>query len=457
MEDRHYQIPHHVTEIILESISDGVFTVDHAWRITSFNRAAEVITGIPREQAVGKHCWDIFRSNMCEKDCALRRTMKHGKSFMDTATYIITSEGHRVPVVVSTSLLKDTEGEVLGGVETFRDMSLVEELRKELEGRFQVGDIVSRSPGMHKIFRILPQVAESDSTVLIQGETGTGKELLARAIHELSPRCKRPFVPVNCGAFPDTLLESELFGYKKGAFTDATRDKPGYLAKAEGGTILLDEIGDLSAAFQVRLLRVLQDRTYQPLGATEPLQANVRILAATNRDLTNLVGKGIFRQDLFYRLNVIRLDLPSLRERKEDIPMLVKHFLGRLSRLRGKSLKGISQEALSLLMFHDYPGNIRELENIIEHAFVLCPEGQIEVHCLPDNLWVSRHLLAGRGKMDATLKSAEAQLILDTLEQNGYNRVAAARDLGIHKSTLFRKMKALGMKSAQRASRASRD
>jgi PAS domain S-box-containing protein len=457
MEDRHYQIPHHVTEIILESISDGVFTVDHAWRITSFNRAAEVITGISREQAVGKHCWDIFRSNMCEKDCALRRTMKHGKSFMDTATYIITSEGRRVPVVVSTSVLKDTQGEVLGGVETFRDMSLVEELRKELEGRFQVGDIVSRNPGMHKIFRILPQVAESDSTVLIQGETGTGKELLARAIHELSPRGKKPFVPVNCGAFPDTLLESELFGYKKGAFTDATRDKPGYLAKAEGGTILLDEIGDLSPAFQVRLLRVLQDRTYQPLGATEPFQANVRILAATNRDLTNLVKEGMFRQDLFYRLNVIRLDLPPLRERKEDIPMLVKHFMGRLNRLRGKSVKGISQEALSLLMFHDYPGNIRELENIIEYAFVLCREGQIEAHCLPDNLWISRPLSVGRGKMDATLKSAEAQLILDTLEQNGYNRVAAARDLGIHKSTLFRKMKALGMKPAQRASRASRD
>jgi PAS domain S-box-containing protein len=457
MEDRHYQIPHHVTEIILESISDGVFTVDHEWRITSFNHAAEVITGIPRDQAVGKHCWDIFRSNMCEKDCALRRTMKHGISLMDTATYIITSEGRRVPVVVSTSLLKDTKGEVLGGVETFRDMSLVEELRKELEGRFQVGDIVSRNPGMHRIFRILPQVAESDSTVLIQGETGTGKELLARAIHALSPRRDKPFVPVNCGAFPDTLLESELFGYRKGAFTDAIRDKPGYFAKAEGGTILLDEIGDLSPAFQVRLLRVLQDRTYQPLGATKPLLADVRILAATNKDLLDLVERGLFRQDLFYRVNVIRLDLPPLRKRKEDIPMLVKHFMGRLNLLRGKSVREISQEALSLLMFHDYPGNIRELENIIEHAFVLCPEGQIEPYCLPDHLKVSRPLSVSRGKMDSALKSLESQLILDTLEKNDYSRVAAARDLGIHKSTLFRKMKALGMKPERRSGRASSD
>jgi len=454
-ENRQYQVPHHVTEIILDSISDGVFTVDHEWRITSFNRAAEVITGIPREQAVGKHCWEIFRSNMCEKDCALRRTMKQGKSFIDTSTYIITREGRRVPVVVTTSLLKDTKGEVLGGVETFRDMSLVEELRKELERRFQVGDIVSRNPSMHKIFRILPQVAESDSTILIQGKTGTGKELLARAIHELSPRRKKAFIAVNCGALPDTLLESELFGYKKGAFTDATKDKPGFFARAQGGTILLDEIADLSAAFQVRLLRVLQDGKYQPLGATASLQANVRILAATNRDLANLVKEGEFRQDLFYRINVIRLDLPPLRERKEDIPMLVKHFVGRLNRLRGRSVTGVSQEVLALLMFHDYPGNIRELENIIEHAFVLCPGGQIEIDCLPENLRISRPPpMMGQGRMDAALKSAEVQMILDALERSGHHRVSAARELGIHKSTLFRKIKALGIDLPEKNGRA---
>jgi PAS domain S-box-containing protein len=444
-QDRHYQIPQHVTEIILESISDGVFTVDHEWRITSFNRAAEVITGIPRKEAVGKFCWEIFRSNMCERDCALRRTMKHGKSFIDSSTYIITKEGRHIPVVVSKSLLKDTKGEVLGGVETFRDMSLVEELRKELEGRFQVGDMVSRNAGMHKIFRVLPQVAESDSTVLIQGETGTGKELLARAVHELSPRRKKLFIAVNCGALPDTLLESELFGYKKGAFTDATKDKPGLLASAEGGTILLDEIGDLSAAFQVRLLRVLQNQMYQPLGATAPVQANVRILAATNRDLTDLVKNGVFRRDLFYRINVVRLDLPPLRERKEDIPMLVKHFIGRFNRLRGRSVTGVSQEVLSLLMFHDYPGNIRELENIIEHAFVLCNEGQIEIHCLPENLRITRPRPTVHGTMGEAVKSVEAQMILDALDRNRNNRLSTARELGIHKSTLFRKIKALGI------------
>jgi PAS domain S-box-containing protein len=449
-QDRLDQIPHRVTEIILESISDGVFTVDHEWRITSFNRAAEVITGIPREEAVGKFCWEIFRSNMCESDCALRRTMKRGKSFIDTSTHIITREGRHIPVVVSTSLLKDTDGKVLGGVETFRDMSLVEELRKELEGRFQVHDMVSRNPGMHKIFRILPQVAESDSTVLIQGETGTGKELLARAIHELSPRCKKPFIAINCGALPDTLLESELFGYKKGAFTDATRDKHGFLAAAEGGTILLDEIGDLSAAFQVRLLRVLQNQMYQPLGATSQVRANVRILAATNRDLENLVKKGTFRQDLFYRINVIRLDLPPLRERKEDVPMLVKHFIGRFNRLRGRSVAGISQEALSLLMFYDYPGNIRELENIIEHAFVLCREEQIEIHCLPENTRAASPRPTGPGTIGEAVKSTEAQVILDALKRNKNNRLAVARELGIHKSTLYRKIKMLGIDLADK-------
>jgi PAS domain S-box-containing protein len=444
--DKPYKIPHHVTGIILESVSDGVFTVDHEWRITSFNKAAEKITGIPRDEALGKHCCDVFRSNICETDCALRRTMDQGKAFVDTSTYIVNSKKQRIPVVVSTSLLKDADGTVLGGVETFRDMSLVEELRKELDARYQLGDMVSRSPAMHKIFSILPQVAESDSTILIQGETGTGKELLARAIHDLSHRREKPFVAINCGAFPDTLLESELFGYKAGAFTNATRDKPGHFALAEGGTILLDEIGDLSAAFQIRLLRVLQDRTFQPLGGTQPVKADVRIIASSNKELSELVKSGNFRQDLFYRVNVVRLDSPPLRSRKEDVPILVKHFITRLNRLRGKAVTGISHEALTLLISHDYPGNIRELENIIEHAFVLCPEGQIEPHCLPDNI---RALLpAGpttQVKIDTALQSVESQVILDALKRNKYNRLKAARELGIHKSTLFRKIKILGI------------
>ena len=444
-------IPTQVTEIILESISDGVFTVDHEWRLTSFNRAAEKITGIAREDALGKHCWEVFRSNMCETNCALRRTMKQGKALVDSSTYIINRAKRRIPVVVSTSLLKDAGGKVLGGVETFRDISQVEELRKELEGRYQVGDIVSRSPSMQKIFKILPQVADSNSTVLIHGETGTGKELLAKAIHEMSPRKDKPFLAINCGALPDSLLESELFGYKSGAFTQANKNKPGYFSLADGGTLLLDEIGDLSPAFQVRLLRVLQEKTFLPLGATKPVKVDVRIIAATNKNLAGLVKEGSFRQDLFYRINVVCMEIPPLSERKEDIPILVDHFMGRMNQLQNKSVTGISQEALSLLMFHDYPGNIRELENIIEHAFVICPKGELGLHCLPETMHrtSSQHELKDHTdppmEIEAALKSMETQVILETLKRNQYNRSAAARELKMHKSTLHRKIKRYGI------------
>lgn len=433
-----------ITKVILESISEGVFTVDHAWRITSFNRAAEKITGISREEAIGKRCCEVFRSNMCETDCALRRTMTHGTSFVDTATYIVNSKQERIPISVCTSLLKDEKGEVIGGVETFRDMSLIEDLRRELDAKYKLDDIITRSHAMKKVVELIPKIAESDSTVLIQGETGTGKELVARAIHNLSARADHPFVAINCGALPDTLLESELFGYKAGAFTNATKDKPGHFAMAEGGTILLDEIGDVSPAFQVRLLRVLQEKTYTPLGGTRPVKTHVRVLTATNKDLETMVEEGSFRKDLFYRIHVVRLMLPTLKERKSDIPLLVDHFINKFNALQNKKITGISPEALHLLMGHDYPGNIRELENIIEHAFILCHHRVIQPDCLPDTLRPFgaepiHHTMTDR------IQSAEAQAILDALKQNHYNRLAAAKSLGIHKSTLFRKIKALGL------------
>ncbi|NQT10115.1 MAG: sigma 54-interacting transcriptional regulator [Desulfobacteraceae bacterium] len=433
------------TEIILESISDGVFTIDHNWQITSFNHAAEEITGISRKEAIGRHCWEVFRSNMCEGDCALKRTMKEGKSFVSTSTHIINSEKKRIPITASTSLLKDKKGEILGGVEIFRDHSLVEELRKELSARFQMGDMVSSSTAMKKIFNILPQVSESDSTVLIEGETGTGKELAARAIHNLSHRKNEPFVAINCGALPDTLLESELFGYKAGAFTNAVKNKPGHFALAEGGTIFLDEIGDTSPAFQIRLLRVLEEREFQPLGAVKKVKANVRIIAATNQNLSEMVDKGAFRQDLFYRINVVQLKLPPLRERMEDIPLLVERFIGKLNRIRGKAVTGIDQEALEALMHYDFPGNIRELENFIEHAFVLCMEGKIQLRHMPINLSLQSLAADKHATEHDTLKSAEIKIIADVLKRNNYNRKAAAKDLGMHKSTLFRKINKLGI------------
>jgi PAS domain S-box-containing protein len=444
-------------DAILESISDGVFTVDSDWRITYFNRAAEEITGVRRRDAVGRRCSEVFRASMCEADCALRQTMETGKATVNRSAFIVTAEGRRLPISVSTAILKNERGRVIGGAETFRDLSLVEELRKELEGRYQVGDMVSRSAAMRRVFGVLPQVAASGSTVLIEGETGTGKELLARAIHGLSPRRDGPFVAVNCGALPDTLLESELFGYRAGAFTGADRDKPGRFALAEGGTIFLDELGEVSAALQIRLLRVLQERAYEPLGGTEPVKADVRVLTATNRDLANQVKKGLFRQDLFYRINVLRIELPPLRQRREDIPLMVEHFVGKFNRLQGKSVSGVSREAMALLMAHDYPGNVRELENIIEHSFVLCGDGEIKPCHLPES-FVARAPAAARspGDIPSAVRAAEAGAIRVALERNGFNRLAAARELGLHKSTLFRKIKALGLELPPRDGRSGR-
>lgn len=431
-----------VNEIILESISDGVFTVDHNWRIMSFNRAAEEITGTPRSEAIGRYCWEVFRSNMCEGDCALKRTMKEGRSFVSSATYIIDNRQERIPIGVSTSLLKNDKGEVLGGVETFRDHSLVEELRRELSGSLEVGAMVSRSRAMKNIFSILPQVAESDSSVLIEGETGTGKELMAAALHNLSWRKEEPFIAINCGALPDTLLESELFGYKAGAFTGADKDKPGLFQAAGKGTVFLDEIGDTSAAFQVRMLRLLEEKEFQPLGSVEKVSTDCRVITATNRDIAEMVERGEFRRDLFYRINIIRFQLPPLRERMEDVPLLVERCIKKMNHIKGRAVVGVTSEAMSLLLDHDYPGNVRELENIIEHGFVLCQEGEVDVAHLP--AYLQRSTVATTESKPLGQKSmhqAEKDIIMDALRRNSYNRLAAARELGIHKSTLFRKLK----------------
>ena len=433
------------TDAILESISDGVFTVDLDWRINSFNRAAVEITGIPRKDAIGRLCSEVFRSNMCETNCALRKTLKNGKPIIGRSGYIIDEEGGRIPISLSTAVLRNSYGQVVGGAETFRDLSEIETLRHELEGRTHVGEIVSRSPLMQRLFEVIPAIAVSPSTVLISGETGTGKELMARTVHALSRRNKGPFIALNCGALPDTLLESELFGYKAGAFTGATKDKPGRFALAKGGTLFLDEIGDVSPALQVRLLRVLQERSFEPLGGTETVQTDVRIVVATNRDLTELTKKGTFREDLYYRVNVVRIELPPLRRRKEDIPLLVEQFIAKYNRLHHATVRGISQETLSLLMAHDWPGNVRELENIIERAFVVCPDGMIEIAHLPDEMTFH----GSRSTVPTALQDArshlESQAIRTALERNGFSRLAAARELGMHKSTLFRKIKQLGI------------
>ena len=423
--------------IILDSIADGVFTVDENFMITSINRSAENILGISESEAVGKLCYEVFHANICEHSCALKETMNTGRKLINKTIYIVNSIGDQIPVSISTVLLKDDNGKIIGGVETFRDISEIEELRKTIESKYTFQDIISKNNRMQEIFDILPDIAKSDSSVLIDGPSGTGKELVARAIHNLSRRSEKPIVAVNCAALPDTLLESELFGYKAGAFTDAKKDKKGKIASAEGGSLFFDEIGEISPALQVKLLRFLQEKEYEPLGIIKPVKADVRIIAATNKDLLQELSKGDFRNDLYYRLNIINIKLPSLSERMEDVPLLLEYFINRFNKLKGKNIEGVSDEVINILMQYDYPGNIRELENIIEHAFVLCKDSYIQRIHLPVNLRSSDTPF----QSNISLQEVERIHIINTLEKNSWNRTKTAVELGIDQSTLWRKIK----------------
>jgi PAS domain S-box-containing protein len=432
-----------LSDCILNSIGDGAFTVDKEWRITSFNLAAEHITGFKRREAIGQKCYDIFKATICKDACALKQSMATGEEVTNQKVTITNKNGHLVPINVTTSALRDEDGIALGGVETFRDCSALEELRKEINDNYTFKDIISKNHKIKNIFAILPNIAKSDSTVLIEGPSGSGKELFAKAIHSLTGRPGR-YVALNCAALPDTLLESELFGYSKGAFTGAKGDKPGRFALAEKGTIFLDEIGDISPALQLKLLRVLQEREYEPLGSTRTVKADVRVLAATNKNLQELVEQGVFREDLFFRLNVIKINLPPLAERREDIPLLVDHFIHKFNNLKQKNIQSASPEVISILMRHDFPGNIRELENIIEYCFVLCHGGDITVDCLPEGLVapLQTHPLRSMAGESATpLSNAEAGAILAALQKFDGNRGKTAAHLGIEKTTLWRKMK----------------
>lgn len=427
--------------IILDSIADGVFTVNKDWQITSFNRAAEKITGVPKEEAIGQLCKDVLKADICEKSCCLRATMKTGEPIVNKKVQIIDADGHRFPISISTALLRDKKGVLLGAVETFRDISVEEDLRKAIKEKYSFSDIISKNHQMLQLFDILPDIADSASTVLIEGESGTGKELVACAIHNLSSRKKQPFIAVNCGALPDTLLESELFGYMAGAFTDAKKDKPGRFHLAENGTLFLDEIGDITPAMQVKLLRVIQEKTFEPLGATLSIEHNVRIIVATNKRLEELVRQGQFREDLFYRINVFKITLPPLRERMEDIPLLCEHFIGRFNTMQKNDISGISDEAMAVLMGYTYPGNIRELANIIERAFILCKTGLIEKKHLPESLFLVSADISPTN--DISLKNMEKTYLVKALEQNSWDCLKTAKQLGIHKSTLYRKIKSL--------------
>jgi PAS domain S-box-containing protein len=437
---------------IMESVADGVVAVDVDLTIDAFNPAASEITGVPRDQAIGRKCFDILRADVCHQTCPAREAMRTGKTVTCRRVTMLNAHGEELVGSVSAAPLRDFDGKIVGCVATIRDLSSMEMLRKELARSYTYQDIVGKSARMRQLFHILPPIAESESTVLIEGESGTGKELFARAVHDLSPRKKGPYVVVNCGALPETLLESELFGYRKGAFTDAKRDKPGKFDHAKGGSIFLDEVETLTQAVQVKLLRVIQEREFEPLGGAKPVKADVRIIAASNRSLRDMVATGRFRDDLYYRINVVTLELPPLRERRDDIPLLVDHFVGFFNQAKGKLILGVAPAAMRILMTYGFPGNVRELQNVIEHAFVLCDSGMIEPDHLPRTVTKENDCATcpvTTVELEHTLSremgAAEAITIRSALSRNQGHRGKTARELGISHSTLWRRMKRHGI------------
>ena len=438
-------------QCILRSLSESVCAVDLHLRIRCLNAQGRLLTGLKTEDALGAPLEQVFSPETGELHSLITRAMESGETIRGVRTFIVNAYGESIPIVANAAPVRDNTGKLQGAVVTLQDNRAVEVLRRELRHEYTFGDIVTKDERILRILQILPALAESQSTVLIVGPTGTGKELFAHAIHSASPRSDGPFVAVNCAALPDTLLESELFGYKEGAFTDAKHDKPGRFALAKGGTLFLDEVGDLSPSTQAKLLRVLEDRRYEPLGAIESAEADVRIVAATNRDLAAMVDGGEFRADLYYRLNVIAFRLPPLFERPGDIPLLVEHFIERLNAERGRHVKQVSSAAMRWLMRYDYPGNVRELRSVIERAYVLCAHDRIEENCLASHLLGSSSptaLLPPR-KAPVPLRrmapEEQRRLIQEALREHDGHRARTADTLGIDKSTLWRKMKKYGI------------
>jgi PAS domain S-box-containing protein len=433
---------------ILDHLDIGIFTCDRSGHISFFNTTAERITGFLRREVLGKPCPELFPAEFCR--LTPPQGSRKAEEMHDREIRLTANDGRQVPVRARTMHLG---GQGTAALTTFSDLSLVDRYRRALQERYTFQDMVSADPAMHKLFEILPAVAASDATVLIEGPTGTGKDLLAKVIHNASPRAARPLIKVNCAALPDNLLESELFGYSKGAFTGADRDKPGRFQDAHGGTLFLDEIGDLPLALQAKLLRVLEDHEFYPLGSRRPVKVDVRILSATNRDLSRQVAEGRFRQDLFYRLNVLRLELPPLRERRGDLPLLIEHVLQRLCADKNRTIERIAEDALAILLNHDYPGNVRELENILEHALIICPDRIIAARHLPLALQSGQ---APPCPPDASNPDAppprpappdDRRRIVEALTRHGGNRRQAARSLGIDRTTLWRKIKRYGIEA----------
>ena len=436
------------TEVILDSLGEGLFTVDKEFRINSFNRAAEKILGIKKDEAIGDYCKNVIKSRRCFEDCPLGRVLETGKNLYDFESELVHRSGRRVPVKINAAVLKDYDDSPLGGVISFRDMSYLEAIKGDLLTRSNFYGIIGQDKSMQEIYTLIEEVADSDSNVLVQGESGTGKEMIADAIQKTSRRRDKPFIKINCSVFPPHILASELFGHVKGAYTDAIKDRVGRFEMADGGTIFLDEVAEMPLQMQVQLLRVLQEGTFERVGESVTRKVNVRVIAATNKNIDECLKDGSFREDLYYRLNVIPVYMPPLRERKSDIPHLVQYFINRLSLTHSKKVAEADDEAMDILIGYDWPGNVRELANAIEYAFARTKDNIIHASKLPPTVRLGSCVKNSLNQsINRTDHSEEYITIRTTLERNRWNRSLAAKELGMGRTTLWRKMKALGLES----------
>jgi two-component system, NtrC family, response regulator HydG len=442
---------------VVDTIKEGIMIVDRDGVIVSVNKALDGFLGYEKGELIGKPC-SVLDCNMCHivRDktglhwCNL---FKLGDIKMKRCT-IRKKNGHSFHILKNASLLHDEGGKVIGAVETLTDITeiiekdnQIAEFRRELRSKDGFHGLLGVSPSMTRVFDLLNNAAKSDAPIIIFGESGTGKELAAESIHESGPRKEKPFIKVNCAALSETLLESELFGHVKGAYTGAYRNREGRFEAAQGGDIFLDEIGDLPISTQVKLLRVLEDKVIERVGDHRPIPIDVRIISATNKDLRVLVEKGLFREDLFFRINVIPIHLPALRERREDIPLLADSFLRRIRLKSEKPITGVSQETMEILMRYDWPGNVRELRSAFEYAFVTCQEPLIQPVHLPAQIVQGPQEKAIEIRQTGSSKGKKKQELIEALRKAGGNQSEAARALGISRVTVWNRMKEFGLAS----------